>query len=256
MKTRKLKKELERLGIDDSNINIGGSVSYDGCHNLLQRQDGTWEYFYCENSQKAGQKIFDKEDDAAAYFLDVVTKQSQKNGAKRKKKILRPHEGILPFQYYFILGLFIFSSLFGLFFVIILPVTHNMDWMFGFFIGWTIIYAFLAYFWANQKRYWKFEYIAIPIIFTLLSLGCIAIMVFAFISYWHDIFCGIDVISNIIALIAVEGCFGAMAWAFFHFFVQEYVERFIDNLKDRKKKKSQNDIKPVTVRIRKADKKK
>ena len=86
MKTRKLKKELERLGIDDSNINIGGSVSYDGCHNLLQRQDGTWEYFCCENSQKAGQKIFDKEDDAAAYFLDVVTKQSQKNGAKRKKK--------------------------------------------------------------------------------------------------------------------------------------------------------------------------
>ena len=230
MKVKKLKKELERLGIDDSNINIGGSVSYDGCHNLLQRQDGTWEYFYCENSQKAGQKIFDKEDDAAAYLL--------------------------PFQYYFILGLFIFSSLFGLFFVIILPVTHNMDWMFGFFIGWTIIYAFLAYFWANQKRYWKFEYIATPIIFTLLSLGCIAIMVFAFISYWHDIFCGIDVISNIIALIAVEGCFGAMAWAFFHFFVQEYVERFIDNLKDRKKKKSQNDIKPVTVRIKKADKKK
>lgn len=256
MKTRKLKKELERLGIDDSNINIGGSVSYDGCHNLLQRQDGTWEYFYCENSQKAGQKIFDKEDDAAAYFLDVVTKQSQKKGAKRKKKLLRPHDGILPFQYYFILGLFIFSSLFGLFFVIILPLTNNMGWMFWYFLAWTIIYAFIAYCWAKQERYWKFEYIATPIIFTLFSLGCIAVMVFAFIHYWHDIFCGIDVISNIIALIAVEGCFGAMAWAFFHFFVQEYVERFIDNLKDRKKKKSQNDIKPVTVRIKKADKKK
>ena len=252
MKTKKLKKELERLGIDSNNINIGGSVSYEGCHNLLQRQDGTWEYFYCENSQKAGQKIFDKEDDAAAYFLDVVTKQSQKNGAK---KILRPHEGILPFQYYFILGLFIFSSLFGLFFVIILPVTHNMDWMFGFFIGWTIIYAFIAYCWAKQERYWKFEYIATPIIFTLFSLGCIAVMVFAFIHYWHDIFCGIDVISNISAMILVEASFGALAWASFHYYVQEYVERFIDNLKDRKKKKSQNDIKPVTVRIKKADKK-
>ena len=240
MKTRKLKKELERLGISTSNINIGGSVSYNDCFNLVQMQDGKWEFSYYENSQKIFQKIFDTEDDAAEYLLGQVKKQAQITNTKGKRKLLRPHEVILPFQYYFILGLFIFSSLFGLFFVIILPVTHSMNWTFWFFIAWTIIYAFLAFFWAKQERYRKFEYIAIPIIFTLFSLGCIAIMVFAFISYWHDIFCGIDVISNIIALIAVEGCFGAMAWAFFHYFVQEYVERFIDNLKESKKGKNQN----------------
>lgn len=256
MKTRKLKKELERLGINTSNINIGGSVSYNDCFNLVQMQDGKWEFSYYENSQKIFQKIFDTEDDAAEYLLEQVKNQAQITDTKVKRKLLRPHKDTKPFQYYFILGFIILCALFGLFFVIIMPVTHSMNWTFWFFIGWTVFFAFLAFCWAKQKRYWKLEYIATPIIFTLFSLGCIAVMVIAFIYLWHEIACGADVVTNIIALVMAEASFGAFAWIFFHFFVQEYVERFIDYLKDRKKKKSQNDIKPVTVRIKKADKKK
>jgi len=72
MKTGKLLKELERLGISTSNINIGGSVSYNDCFNLVQMQDGKWEFSYYENSQKIFQKIFDTEDDAAEYLLGQV----------------------------------------------------------------------------------------------------------------------------------------------------------------------------------------
>lgn len=243
MKTGKLLKELERLGINTSNINIGGSVSYNDCFNLVQMQDGKWEFSYYENSQKIFQKIFDTEDDAAEYLLEQVKNQAQITDTKVKRKLLRPHKDTKPFQYYFILGFIILCALFGLFFVIIMPVTHSMNWTFWFFIGWTVFFAFLAFCWAKQKRYWKLEYIATPIIFTLFSLGCIAVMVIAFIYLWHEIACGADVVTNIIALVMAEASFGAFAWIFFHFFVQEYVERFIENLKESKKNKNKNQTK-------------
>ena len=42
MNIKQLEKEIESLGIDPENINIGVRGRYDGCFNLLHRKNGRW----------------------------------------------------------------------------------------------------------------------------------------------------------------------------------------------------------------------
>ena len=238
MNTQQLEKKIRKLGIDERRINIGGNGRYDGRLNLIQRQDEKWEVFLGEYNQKQGARVFDTESEATDFFLRAVKNSCDLLKETPKKRV----KG--NFSYYFVFGIFVFSALFGLFFVVTYIVTQEFDWLIWFFVGWTLFFGILAFCWLDEKRYRMFEMIMKPIFFLLVTLLMVVIAVVAVIYMVPKIFAGDEPVGNAIGLLLVEASSIMFIYIFIHFFLIDSFQDLFGPLKKRKNNQTVKKKKP------------
>jgi hypothetical protein len=75
MNREQLKNQLETLRIDPTAYDLSGGFPNERLV-LNQEQDGAWEVYYSERGQKSGLRIFNSEESAIQYFLDVILHDS------------------------------------------------------------------------------------------------------------------------------------------------------------------------------------
>lgn len=75
MNREQLKSRLAALRIDPTAYSLSGGLPNE-CLVLNQEPNGKWEVYYSERGEKSGLRIFDSEESAAQYFLDVILHDS------------------------------------------------------------------------------------------------------------------------------------------------------------------------------------
>jgi hypothetical protein len=75
MNREQLKKQLETLRIDPTAYCLSGGLPNERLV-LNQEQDGAWEVYYSERGRKSGLRVFNSEENAIQYFLDVILHDS------------------------------------------------------------------------------------------------------------------------------------------------------------------------------------
>jgi hypothetical protein len=75
MNREQLKNELISLKIDPSAYCLTGGFPNE-CYVLGQDSKGFWEVYYSERGKKTGLQIFESEEKAVQYFLDVILHDS------------------------------------------------------------------------------------------------------------------------------------------------------------------------------------
>ena len=75
MNTEQLKTHLATLRIDPTAYCLSGGLPNE-CLVLNQAQNGTWEVYYSERGERNGLRVFDSEENAVQYFLDVILHDS------------------------------------------------------------------------------------------------------------------------------------------------------------------------------------
>ena len=237
MNIKQLKKEIRKLGIDERNYNICDRAVYDGCFNILSHDNGKWDIFYGEKGKKKDQQVFDSEDEACSAVLAMIIAGIGTKRLEDKPKYWKHYrKRSLPIQHKMGTFLFIFSVLFGAFFAGYQFYIHEFNFVFWFFIGWMIFFTVLAVCWSNDRTYELFEYIATPIVFGILILGFVAAMIAAPIYIIPQVQAGEIGKDYYISLVFGEIALGAAVWAFYYFFIKDYVDELRDYLRAKKKK--------------------
>lgn len=74
MTVYELKKNLDEIGVSDDlySIMIGGFPNDKLC--LVKEE--TWQVYYSERGKKVGEKFFEREEDACAYFFEKLKRYS------------------------------------------------------------------------------------------------------------------------------------------------------------------------------------
>lgn len=238
MKIEQLEFKLKKLGIDKNNYRIGERGYYDGRFNLIRHDNGKWEIFYGTRGVKKDQSVYDSESEACEAFLELL---KIKTGSKeledkpgywkgyRKRSIREQH----------ILGicLFILSILLGLFLAGYQIYIREINLVFWFFVIWVLFFGALLFCWLNDRAYEHFEHIATPVVFGMLILGFVATMIAAPFYIIPEIQSGEIGKDYYFSLAVGELVMGAAVWAFYYFFVKEYVDDLRDHIKSKREKK-------------------
>lgn len=235
MDFNQLYQEIETLKIDQNRINIGDSEFYDDRYNLHHRADGKWEVFHGIRNEKRNLKVYNSEEEACAAFIRLI-RGGQKNRELQKNPVPRAPRA---YPNKILLGVSIFCIIFGMFFAGVQIYNQDFDFVFWFFVVWIVVFAIIAICCKDERTFIKAEYLAQPILFSLLSLGCIAVMIFAPIYLIPEIMRGDT--SYIFSLILAEPAFGFMAFSFFNYFVKSYIVEYIDKKKKKKLEEQEQD---------------
>ena len=134
------------------------------------------------------------------------------------------------FQFDFILGIFIFSSLLGLFFCIVL--FDLKSWLFWFFAVWTFAYAVIAYLWSDQRKWELVEKTFLPALEDIGTLLFILVPLIGCIYTLYNVTNGIETTDNLISF------FILLSMLIFDFIMirkKIYTFNLIEYLKKRKK---------------------
>ncbi len=75
MNREQLKSQLETLRVDPTAYCLCGGLPNERFV-LNQEKDGAWEVYYSERGQKSGLRVFDSEEGAVQYFLEVILHDS------------------------------------------------------------------------------------------------------------------------------------------------------------------------------------
>ena len=75
MNREQLKAQLITQRIDPTAYSLSGGLPNE-CLVLNQAQNGTWEVYYSERGERSGLRIFESEEGAVQYFLDVILHDS------------------------------------------------------------------------------------------------------------------------------------------------------------------------------------
>lgn len=238
MKIEQLEFKLQKLGIDKNNYRIGDRGYYDGRFNLICHDNGKWEIFYGELGLKKDQSVYDSESEACKAFLELL---KSKTGSKeledkpgywkgyRKRSIHEQH----------ILGicLFILSILLGLFFAGYQVYIREINLVFGFFVVWVLFFGALLFCWLNDRTYELFEHIAKPMVFGILILGFVTAMIAVPFFIIPRIQSGVIGKDYYFSLAVGESALGAAVWAFYHFFIKEYVDELKVHIRSKREQK-------------------
>lgn len=236
MTKRSLKRYIEKVKVKPDHVNLGGPPAFNNCFNVIKLKNGKWEVFYGRYGLKDHRMVYREEGDAydGLFRLIELIKRDVESGDKYAYEG-HYRDNTIPFQYKFILGIFVTAILLGLFFIIWTLVTNSpIDWMFYFFIGWVAFYLILSFCWVKPERYAKFEYYLTPIMYGIITLFFIFVMLAGFAYEIPLIAKGGDITENIFALIMVEITFGAFAVCLYHFFIQRYIHQLVLAIRRKK----------------------
>ena len=75
MNKGELENKLASLNIDPTAYCLSGGLPNERLV-LNQEQDGAWEVYYSERGRKSGLRVFNSEENAIQYFLDVILHDS------------------------------------------------------------------------------------------------------------------------------------------------------------------------------------
>ena len=75
MNREQLTDRLTALGIDPTAYCLSGGLPNESLV-LNQEPSGEWQVYYSERGQKSGLRIFDSEDNAVHFFLEVILHDS------------------------------------------------------------------------------------------------------------------------------------------------------------------------------------
>lgn len=136
---------------------------------------------------------------------------------------MRPEKG--DFRYKLILWIFIVSALLGLAGAIYsLRNLSSARFMFYFSAAWTAFYALMAYYWTDEERYSRFEYIMTPILFGVLEVFLLFLGVGGFTVLVPKIAAGENPGENLLALIIAEASIGSFAFFNYNIYLEEPIK--------------------------------
>ena len=237
MKIKQLEKEIDKLGIDKRNCRIGDRGYYDGRFNLICHDNGKWEIFYGTCGQKKDQSVYDSESEACEAFLTLLKSKIGSKELEDKPKYWKGYrKRSIHEQHVIAICLFALSILLGLFFAGYQACIRQFNFVFWFFVIWVLFFGFLLFCWLNDRTYELFEYIVTPLVFGLLILGFVAGMIAAPFFIIPQIQSGEIGKNYYISLAIGEIAFGAAVWAFYYFFIKDYVDELKDRIKSKKDK--------------------
>lgn len=237
MKIEQLEFKLQKLGIDKNNYRIGDRGYYDGRFNLIHHDNGKWEIFYGTRGQKKDQSVYDSESVACEAFLELLKSKIGSKELEDKPKYWKGYrKRSIHEQHIIAICLFILSILLGLFFAGYQAYIRQFNFVFWFFVIWVLSFGFLLFCWLNDRTYELFEHIVTPLVFGLLILGFAAGMIAAPFFIIPQIQSGGIGKDYYVSLAFAELVFGAAVWAFYRFFIKDYVDELKDRIKSKKNK--------------------
>jgi len=238
MKIEQLEFKLQKLGIDKNNYRIGDRGYYDGCFNLIHHDNGKWEIFYGTRGQKKDQSVYDSESEACEAFLELLKSKIGSKELEDKPKYWKGYrKRSIHEQHIIAICLFILSILLGLFFAGYQAYIRQFNFVFWFFVIWVLFFGALLFFWLNDRAYEHFEHIATPVVFGMLILGFVAAMIAAPFYIIPEIQSGEIGKDYYFSLAIGELGMGAGVWAFYYFFIKEYVDDLKDYLNSKREQK-------------------
>ena len=248
MDIKQLENEIESLGIDPRNINIGVRGRYDACFNLLHKKNGKWEIFYGELGKKTDAQVFDTQEEASDAFSKLLRKYLNEKELEDKPKYWRGYRRYAErYQINFITGLFVFSMLLGVLFAGYQIYIGEINFLFWIYIGWIIVFGICAYCSRSERVNELFEYIGQFLVQLFCVLIGIAIMIAMPIVNIPQYISGEIDLYGLIAMICLEPLAGF--WVYWNFKViliengddiREFFEKKKAEAKERKELKAPN----------------
>ena len=237
MNIEQLQEEIDKLDINSRNYHIGKRGYFDSCFNLIRHKNGMWDVFYGERGLKRFQSVHETEDEACRAFLKLLKKHLNTKELEKKPVYWKGYRKYsFHAQHVIGISLFVISLLLGIFFLGYQIYRHEFNFMFWFFVVWDIFFGVLAFCWLNDRTYELFEYIATPLVYGILILGFVAAMIAAPFFIIPQIQSGEIGKDYYVSLTIGELGLGAAVWAFYHFFIKEYVDELKDYIKEKKAK--------------------
>lgn len=246
MNIKQLEEEIESLGIDQNNINIGVRGRYDGCFNLLHRKNGKWEIFYGEQGKKSDAQIFNTQKEACDAFAKLLRQYLNEKELEDKPKYWKGYRMYAErYQINWITGIFIFSMLLGVFFAGYMIFTGEIDFLFWCSVGWAIVFGLLAFFTRSDRRNEAFEYFGQIFIQLFCVLLGIAIMILLPIGLIPQYTSGeINLITLIISIVILEALVAFWSYWCFKAFQIEYwddIKEYFEEKKAKAKERKESD---------------
>lgn len=237
MNIKQLEKEIESLGIDPENINIGVRGRYDGCFNLLQRKNGKWEIFYGEQGKKKDAQTFNSQKEACDAFALLLRIYLNRKGLEDKPAYWKGYRrNATPFARNFLTGLFIFGVLIGVAGAGYQIYIGEINFMFWIYIGWIIVFALIAYFTRDDRRNEMFEHYSMILVMLFNILMPLAIMIALPVSYIPKIISGEEGWFAVFILILVEGLSAFWIYGICLATKEDYGDEFREFIEDKKAK--------------------
>lgn len=246
MTIKQLEEEIESLGIDQNNINIGVRGRYDGCFNLLHRKNGKWEIFYGEQGKKSDAQIFNTQKEACDAFAKLLRQYLNEKELEDKPAYWKGYRrNATPFSRNFLTGLFVFGALMGVAGAGYQIYLGEINYMFWIFIGWAIVFALIAYFTRDDRRNEMFEYFGQIFIQLFCVLLGIAIMILLPIGLIPQYTSGeINLITLIISIVILESLVAFWSYWCFKAFQIEYwddIKEYFEEKKAKAKERKESD---------------
>lgn len=237
MNIKQLKKEIESLGIDPENINIGVRGRYDGCFNLLHRKNGKWEIFYGEQGKKKEAQTFSTEKEACDAFALLLRKYLNRKELEDKPAYWKGYRrNATPFARKCLTGVMIIGALMGVAGAGYQIYIGEINYMFWIWIGWIIVFALIAYFTLDDRRNEMFEHYSMILVMLFNILLPLAIMIALPVYQIPRIISGEEEWYYIFVIILVEGLAAHYIYWCCVSLKQDYGDEFIEFIEDKKAK--------------------
>ena len=248
MNIKELENEIESLGIDPENINIGERGRYDACFNLLHKKSGKWEIFYGEQGKTFDAQSFDTEEEACDAFVKLLRRRLNDKELEDKPKYWRGYRRYAErYQINFITGIFVFSMLLGIAGAGYQIYIGEMNFMFWIWIGWIAVFGICTYCSRGERANELFEFIGEILVQLFCILIGVAIMIAMPIVGIPQYISGEIDLFSLIVMLCLEPL--AAFWVYWNYRVirndygddiKEYFEKKKAKAQERKEAKNAN----------------
>ena len=248
MNIKQLENEIENMGIDPENINIGVRGRYDACFNLVHKKNGKWEIFYGEQGKKFDAQLFSTQEEACDALVKLLRQRLNDKELEDKPKYWHGYRRYAErYQINTITGIFIFSMLCGIAGAGYQIYLGEINYMFWIWIGWIVVFGICTYCSRGERANELFEYIGQILVQLFCLLIGVAIMIVMPIVNIPQYISGETDLFSLIATICLEPVMAV--WVYWNYRVirddygddfKEYFEEKKTKAKERREAKAAN----------------